>query len=738
MSQNSSTLEMLQGSVRLLTYVNKENGYFVARVLVQGREQTLVGYSPLISVGEDFEAKGNWVSSKWGPQFKAKSVKLVKPSDTEGIARYLSNTVKGVGPAFAKKIVEALGTSAFDVIENDPEQLYSIKGLGRAKVAALISALSENKDARELEVFLFKLGLSKRNVNRVKARFGQKAIQLLTANPYLLCEVFWGIGFKKADEVALGNGVKPDSNFRIRAGILHCLSQAEGQGSCGMERARLLQTLSKLLSLPFPFLTPCLDELIALKDIYEFELNNVPCLFRARVAHVEQQIANRLLTHLKYPIAYPISNASTLINSREKVLGITLEAVQRDAVSVALQSQIAIITGGPGTGKTTITRVILESLNDSGLSKISLCAPTGKAARRASESTNFPATTIHRLLGRSNESGSFFHNEHNPLNVDVVVLDEASMADIYLFNALLAALPARARLLIIGDMDQLPSVGPGKVLADLINSTVFATVRLTQVFRQAATSQIIQMAHAINKGELPNLALPESSDFQFKEISALNPHDPQSQELARLNIKDSILSLIDELTQKGYDPIRDIQILAPTRKGILGVEQLNQILQKKLNPNVKQKLEHGELYFSPGDKVMQIRNNYDKEVYNGDVGYVAGVNLVARSMIVDFDGAMVEYAPEELDEIVLAYAYTIHKSQGSEGLVIIIPIDMSHFMLLRRNLIYTGVTRAKKQFYGIGSRYALQYAIERAQNEERWTMLKHWLQQSLPPALRPA
>lgn len=727
--------EELRGSIRVLTFVSPDNGYFVARVVVDGQDQTVVGYAADISVGEELVAQGNWIHSKWGPQFKCAKVSLGRPSDTDGIVRYLANLVKGVGPAFAKRIVDALGTSTFEVIEQEPERLYTIKGLGRPKVDALLEGISANSKTRELEVFLYQLGLSKHSMKRVSEKYGRDAITKLKENPYVLCEDFWGIGFKRADEVALKSGIAPDSPFRISSAIAYQVTQAEGRGSCGWPRSSVVAEVSALLRLPFERIEEQLAEMLTQERLFSFSVLGAECLFSPRVAEAEQRIASRLSKQLQYPIAKPIADVSELLAKREAALGITLEQAQREAVEVALRSQVSIITGGPGTGKTTITRVILESFQAAGLRSIALCAPTGKAARRASESTGFDAVTIHRLLGRAN-GGGFAHKQSNPLNVDVVVVDESSMVDVFLFNSLLAALPARARLVVIGDVDQLPSVGPGKVLSDLIDSKVFPTIRLTQVFRQAATSQIILNAHKINAGLMPELSVDSSSDFNFIEISAKNPRDELQTQQARSDIEKKVLELVLELGRKGFDPIREVQVLVPMRKGTLGVDSFNKSLQALLNPTKGKRLEHGIHAFGPGDKVMQIKNNYLKEVYNGDVGYVVSACPTTRTMQVEYDSLVVTYQPDELSEVVLAYAYTIHKSQGSECPAVVMPLDMSHYMLLRRNLIYTGLTRAKTMFYGVGSRFALSHAVDRAQNEERWTMLKLHLQNSLPKALR--
>ncbi|MNR71567.1 ATP-dependent RecD-like DNA helicase [compost metagenome] len=726
-------VQSLTGVVKTLTYVNPDNGYFVARVDVAGKEQTVTGTTPAINLGETLSAKGKWVSSNWGPQFKASEISLAAPNSLEGIEKYLAHAIEGIGKGFAKKLVAELGEAVFDVIENDPDRLRSIKGIGKKKADALITGYAEKKSLREIEVFLFNLGLSPARAKRVFNKFGFDAVEQLKVNPYLLCDEVWGIGFKTADEAARKQGIGHDSEFRITAAIHYLLREAEGQGSCGLPDDVLRERASELLGVDYARINNCVSFEVDAGKLVQDWAGGQPCTFREKVYGAEKSIAQLLLKHAARHPAHTVSEVDCAILDVELDMRITLEDAQREAVRAALLSQVCVITGGPGTGKTTITRVILECLKAAGLNPLLLCAPTGKAAKRASEATKFDALTVHRTL-EVQKDGQFKFNEKNPLEADVLVVDESSMVDIYLFRSILKALPAHCRLLIIGDVDQLPSVGPGKVLADIIDSGAVPTVRLTQVFRQAATSQIIVNAHKVNRGEMPVVGYEHGSDFCFTNFSPRNPKSETDKEKAREDSEKELLRVVRDMYKLGYDPIREVQVLAPMRRGRLGVISLNTKLQALLNPHPSAQVEFNGVKWGVGDKVMQLRNNYDRGVFNGDIGYVLDVDLQGRLLTVSFDNLEVEYKFADLDELTLAYAFTIHKSQGSEFPVVIMPLDYSHYMMLRRNLVYTAITRAKKLFVGVGDKEALRKAVETAQNDERWTRLKEWLLQGVRAA----
>jgi len=730
--------EQLQGVVKTLTYVNPENGYFVAKVTVAGKgEKTVVGNAPVINIGEHIIAKGSWHSSNWGPQFKAVDVDLSAPTMLEGIEKYLASAIEGIGKGYAKKLVQFLGERVFEVIENTPEDLKNIPGIGPKRATSIVAAYAEQKAIRSIMVFLHKSGLSASRAKRVYDKYGDDAVEKIKQNPYLLCRDIWGIGFSTADGVAMKQGIAPTSEYRVRAGIQHTLIEANGQGSCGLPLAQVREKAAELLEVDYELIDRCIQYEIESQDAVKDTSDGEVCLFLPKVYKEERYIAKRLLAMAAKTPVKPITNIDQAVNDAEVEIGLMLEEAQRDAVRTALASQVCVITGGPGTGKTTITRTLLQVFADSGLKVRLLCAPTGKAAKRAAEATGEEAKTIHRTLVME-KSGQFKHHDKNPLECDVFVIDESSMVDVPLMSSVCSALPTNARFIIIGDVDQLPSVGPGKVLADIISSEAIPCVRLKTIFRQAATSQIITNAHAINRGELPYLGWKEGSDFCFTNISPKDPKDENEKKKARLTIESELLRLARDMYKLGYDPIREVQILAPMRKGLLGVESLNLKLQEILNPMPAAELELWGTKWRTGDKVMQLRNNYDKNVYNGDIGFVTMLDKESRTVMVDFDGVEVAYKANELDELTLAYAFTIHKSQGSEFPVVIMPLDTSHFTMLRRNLFYTGVTRAKKLCVVVGQPYAAKMAVEKAQNDERYTRLKEWLREGLPKEMRRA
>lgn len=725
--------EQLNGIVKTLTFVNPENGYFVAKVTVAGKgERTVIGNAPVIHIGEHLSASGVWQSSNWGPQFKANDVTLSAPTMLDGIEKYLASAVEGIGKGYAKKLVEAFGEDVFKVIEDTPEKLNDVKGVGPKRAQSIIAAYQEQRAIREIMVFLHKSGLSTTRAKRVYDKYGAQAIEKIKENPYVLCQI-WGIGFSTADAVAFKQGIASDSEYRIRAGVHHVLKEAEGQGSCGLPLDQVRDKASELLGVDYDAINTCIGYELEANTLIKDTASGEVCLFLPKVYYAEKYIAERLVAQAKRVPARTVKNIEQSIGDAEVEIGIVLEEAQREAVRVALASQVCILTGGPGTGKTTITRVLLKVLQESGIDSIALAAPTGKAAKRASEATGQQARTVHRTLEYLRD-GTFKYNENNPLTADALVIDEMSMVDVSLMSAICRALSPSTRLVIIGDVDQLPSVGPGKVLADLIQSGALPTVRLQAIFRQAATSQIITNAHAINRGELPDMGWKQGSDFCFTNISPKDKSDEEKRK-CREQIEAEVIRLARDMYKLGFDPIREVQVLAPMRRGILGVEALNARLQAILNPSPEAVLELFGIKWGTGDKVMQLRNNYDKQVFNGDIGYVLEVDSANRMIVVDFDGTAVTYKTSELDELTLAYAFTIHKSQGSEFPVVIMPLDWSHFTMLKRNLFYTGVTRARKLCVVVGQPGAAQQAVKTAQNEERYSRLKDWLRASLPREL---
>jgi exodeoxyribonuclease V alpha subunit len=730
MASAQPSVETLSGSVKRLTFRSDETGYFVAQVTVGNKEKTVVGTAPVINEGEQLEAKGSWVSSNWGPQFKATEVHLSTPTMLDGILKYLSTAIEGIGPGFAKKMVDAFGEDVFDVIEKEPERLADVKGIGKKRAAACIAAYNEQKSIREIMVFLHQVGLSRNRAKRVFDAYGNDAVDKIKKNPYVLCRDIWGVGFSTADGVARKQGIASDSEYRVRAGILHVLKEAANQGSCGLPVQLVLEQASELLEVGYDRIEECIGFEIEAEGLVRDQAAGVDCLFLPTIYQAEKSIARILLRHAARPLARPLTDIDDCILHAELQTDITLEATQRDAVRLALTNQVAVITGGPGTGKSTITRIILSALNDAGLEP-ALCAPTGKAAKRAAEATGFEAKTLHRTLEIDNK-GHFKRTEDNPIEAGVLVIDELSMVDVKMFHAVIRAVAAGTRVLLIGDVDQLPSVGPGKVLADILDSRVLPTVRLTQVFRQAATSDIIRNAHKVNRGEVPDVGWEAGSDFCFNTFAPLDESEA-AKRACREKIETELLRLAQSMYKLGYDPIRDVQVLAPMRRGPLGSLNLNIKLREILNPHPDTELKFGDTTYGTGDKVMQLRNNYDKDVFNGDIGYIASIDVKTRAVAVEYEGRpLVVYKSSELDEITLAYAFTIHKSQGSEFPVVIMPLDLGHFTMLKRNLVYTAITRAKKLMVMVGQKKAATIAVKNSQIDERYSRLCEWLRAGAP------
>ena len=708
--------QTVSGVVKNLTCRNDENGFFVARTDCEGREVMVVGFTPVIHPGERIDAKGTWERTKWGLQFKATHVKVEPPKMLEGIRKYLaSGAVENIGKKMADRLVEAFGESVFDVIEQEPQRLKEVEGIGKKRAQAIVETWNVEKDVRQIMVYLHENKMPPAMARRVYQALGTKARDKIEDNPYCLCDI-WGIGFKKADEVARAKNIQPESEFRLRAAIRFVLNEASKRGSCGLPVSSALSAAGKLCELPdFAFEDALQAELKAKGLILDFA-GGERCLFLPKIYHAEKEVAEKLFRLSEIRPRKQIENIAEEILFAELDLGITLEKAQAVAVATGLRSQVCVVTGGPGTGKTTITRTIVEILERNGLT-VYAAAPTGKAARRMSEVTGRPATTIHRMLGRQ-KAGEFELNEHNQLDADVLVVDETSMVDVMLFYAVLKALKFTTRLLIIGDDNQIASVAPGKVLSDIIQSRVIPVSKLTEVFRQAATSEIVKTAHRVNSG-LP-IAMGRKGDFEF-----LNPGVDEDD---KTTAQQKIVAYVANMWKRDFDPIRDVQVLTPMRKGAFGSIELNILLKEALNGLAEVRLERGPYTFSPGDKVMQLRNNYDKGVFNGDIGFIVDVDVANRALTVDYDGRVISYKGAELDEIDLAYAFTIHKSQGSEFPVVVMPFTTSAFTMLKRNLLYTGITRAKKLMVLMGNTRAVQIALENSDVDERYSKLCDWLQ----------
>jgi exodeoxyribonuclease V alpha subunit len=725
-----STQEVLAGLVERVTYHNAENGFCVLRAKARGHRDvvTVVGHAATIAAGEWITASGEWINDRThGQQFKARFLRTSLPDSADGIEKYLaSGMIRGVGPVYAKKLVRAFGEKVFDVIEATPDRLREVDGIGPVRAASILAAWAEQKAVREIMVFLHSHGVGTARAVRIFKTYGSDAIQVMTENPYRLARDIRGIGFKTADAIAMKLGIEKTATIRVRAGISYALTEAMDEGHCGLPREELIPLAEKLLEVPQQLIHVALDLELQEGTVVADRVGETPCVFLAGLHRAERIIAERLTRLANGTLPWPWIDPDKALPWVEKHIGLALAESQVAAIRLALMSKVLVMTGGPGVGKTTIVKAILRILAAKG-TDILLCAPTGRAAKRMTEATGFEAKTIHRLLEVDPKSGGFKRGEDNPLNWDLLVVDETSMVDVMLMQALMKAVPNKAALLIVGDIDQLPSVGPGQVLADVISSGAVQVVRLTEVFRQAAQSRIITSAHRINQGSIPDLSPPGAeSDFYF--VQADDPETAVGRiiELVKTRIPNRF----------GLDPIRDIQVLSPMNRGGVGARSLNIELQAALNPAGDRKVERFGWIFAPGDKVMQIENDYDKEIYNGDIGYIDNVDPNAGEIVATFDGRSVTYGFGELDMLVPAYAATIHKSQGSEYPAVIIPVLTQHYPMLQRNLLYTGVTRGKRLVVLVGQRKAVAIAVRNVSGRRRWSKLGEWLR-PVPLASRP-
>jgi exodeoxyribonuclease V alpha subunit len=718
--KTSIPLEVLAGLVERVTFHNEENGFCVLRVKARGQRDliTVLGHAAIISAGEFVQASGTWINDRThGVQFRASFLKATAPTTTEGIEKYLgSGMIRGIGPVYAKKLVRAFGEAVFDVIEQEPPRLREVTGIGPKRAERIIAGWAEQKVIREIMLFLHSNGVGTSRAVRIYKTYGTEAVQLISENPYRLARDIRGIGFRTADQIAAKLGIEKTALIRVRAGIAYALTEAMDEGHCGLPAEELLPLTQKLLEVPAELVETALGLELQGGAVIADDLDGRHCVFLAGLYRAEREIAEKLKTLALGKPPWPSIDADKAIPWVEKRTKLTLAYSQREAIRVALPSKVLVITGGPGVGKTTLVNSILKILRAMNV-MIALCAPTGRAAKRLYESTGLEAKTIHRLLETDPRTGSFRRNEEVPLDCDLLVVDETSMVDVPLMRAVLRAVPETAALLLVGDVDQLPSVGPGQVLADIIVSGVVPVVRLTEVFRQAAESRIVTNAHRINQGQMPDLAAADGGDFYFVDAA-------DAEEGVR-----KLLAIVQERIPKrfGLDPIRDIQVLCPMNRGGLGARSLNIELQKALNPPGDIRIERFGWTFCPGDKVMQIENDYDKEVYNGDLGVVSRIDMEEGELTVDFDGRDVIYGFGELDELVLAYATTIHKSQGSEYPAVVIPLSVQHYPMLQRNLVYTGVTRGKRLVVLVGQRKAMAIAVKGDRKRRRWSKLREWL-----------
>ncbi|WP_237481895.1 SF1B family DNA helicase RecD2 [Lichenibacterium dinghuense] len=718
----SAPTENLAGLVERVTFHNEENGFCVLRLKARGQRDlvTVIGHAAMIAAGEWVQAAGTWTNDRThGLQFRANFLKATAPTTLDGIEKYLgSGMIRGIGPAYAKRLVHAFGEAVFDVIEADPSRLREVEGIGPVRAKRIAAGWAEQKVVREIMLFLHAHGVGTSRAVRIYKTYGAEAVATITENPYRLARDIRGIGFKTADQVAMRLGIAKDAMVRVRAGVSYALAEAMDEGHCGLPEGDLLRTGAELLDVTAERLTAALALELADGAVVADTVGERRCVFLAGLYHAERDIAERLRSLAAGEAPWPVIDTEKAVPWLEGRAGITLAPSQREALRLAGASKALVITGGPGVGKTTLVNSILKMLVAKSVN-VALCAPTGRAAKRLTESTGVEAKTIHRLLETDPKNGGFKRDEANPLGCDLLVVDETSMVDVLLMRALLRALPPRAGLLLVGDVDQLPSVGPGQVLADVIGSGVVPVVRLTEVFRQAATSRVIVNAQRINAGKMPEPTPAGAERSDFYVVDAAEP------EIAMAKV----LSVVRERIPRafGLDPVRDVQVLCPMNRGGVGARSLNVELQRVLNPPGEVRVERFGWIYGPGDKVMQVENDYDKEVYNGDLGIVARIDAEANELVATFDGREVVYGFGELDALVLAYATTVHKAQGSEYPAVVIPVMTQHYAMLARNLLYTGVTRGKRLVILVGQRKAIAMAVRNGGQRRRWSKLGEWL-----------
>lgn len=726
MQPESAKREHLSGTLERIVFQNNDNQYCVLRVTSEHHDgiQTVVGYMHGLQEGCHLSCYGKWVNNKqYGQQFQAELIQLDIPHSTTGIIKYLgSSSVKGIGTHFAEKIVAHFGTKTIDIIDHEPERLSEIEGIGKKRIEQIAQNWKEHRAIHSIMLYLAQHGMGHARANRIFRYYGHDAIQVIEKNPYQLYHDIHGIGFKSTDDLAQKIGISKTSPFRIEAGLYYVLGEASGQGHCAMTREECLKQCSKILDIEPEKIDPVIDYCTQEKTLKAHIVDEKTYLLTPELDKAEEDVTKHIKRLISKSWKALDHDSDTIIKSIEFKLNMSFSFSQKEAIKMATEQKMSIITGGPGVGKTTLIRALV-SIIEQYSGSLQLCAPTGRAAKRLSESTQRPASTIHRLLGIDPDTKSFKHDASNPLKLSYLIIDEASMIDIKLAQHLLAALPNHAGVLWVGDIDQLPSVGPGNLLSDLIHSECIATTRLTAIFRQAASSQIITNAHRVNDGKMPIEQQKPTSDFFIRYCS-----DPDV-------IQNQVKTMISHRIPKHFnlDPIRDIQCLTPMHRGPLGTQALNQLLQKELNPQ-SQYLEKYGSSFAIGDKIIQLKNNYDKEVFNGDIGFIQSICTQSQTVTIDFDDNIVTYSYEELDEIQLAYATSIHKSQGSEYPVVIMPVTLAHFMLLDKNLIYTGMTRGKELVVLVAEKKALAIAVHQNRSHERGTLLCHRLKSCIQPS----
>ncbi len=716
-----NTHEMISGLVDRVTFHNEDNGFSVLKVQVKGQKEpvTLVGRVAQITAGEHVVAEGVWnIDRTHGRQFKAEMIRATPPDSPEGIEKFLgSGLVKGIGPVYAKKLVGHFGKDVLKIIDEQSARLQEVEGIGPTRRKAIKESWQEAKSVREIMTFLMSHGVSTARAFRIHKTYGEEAMVKVQADPYCLARDIRGIGFKTADEIASHFGFDKNSPLRARAGVEHMLAEISGQGHCACPRDELTRQSAELLDIDIQIVEDAILHGLAEKRlILEVQHADDPLIYLSALYRAETELAEDLRKLLSAPLPFEPIPEEKALDWVQKQINIDLAPAQRAAVATALRSKVMVITGGPGVGKTTIVNAIIRIFKARKL-KVKLAAPTGRAAKRLSETTGEHAVTLHRLLVFDPATGGFKHNRSSPLKGDVFIIDEASMLDLHLAYQVIRALPANAVLLLVGDVDQLPSVGPGSVLRDVIESGAVPVCRLTEIFRQAQNSAIVMNAHRVNRGEFP-VSGSQTHPGDFYIVPAETPEEVWSK----------IRGLLKGALQNkfGIDPRRDAQLLTPMQRGGLGARALNTEIQALLNPR-GDFVERFGTTFRVGDRVMQTLNNYDKDVFNGDMGRVAAIDPMERELWVDMAGHKVSYSFNELDELVLSYAITIHKSQGSEYPCVILPLHTQHYMMLQRNLLYTAVTRGKRLVILVGNNKAIAMAVNRADTHHRLGCLKNRL-----------
>ena len=723
----------IKAQIERITYYNEENGYTIAKAKIGGRHDlvTVVGNLLSVNAGEVLKLKGEWHNHpKFGEQFKIIGYESIVPATVKGIEKYLgSGLIKGIGPVMAKRLVTKFGLETLNIIETDIKKLHEVEGIGDKRIEMIRKAWDDQKEIREVMVFLQDKGVSPTYGAKIFKQYGKESIKVVQENPYRLATDIFGIGFITADKIAEKLNIAKDSQIRAEAGILYVLHQLSDEGHVYFPYEQLVEECKKILGVEKDTIVKAFEQIatdrkIIIEDLNkegEFKENN-KAVYLAKFYVSECGVASKLKTLIQCPKTLRTFDRDKAIEWVQGELKIQLAENQKQAVRESIDKKVMVVTGGPGTGKTTIINSIIRIYKKLG-QRVLLAAPTGRAAKRMNEATGHGAKTIHRLLEFSPKEGGFKKDENNPLAAELIVIDETSMVDTILMYHFFKAVPKEATLILVGDVDQLPSVGAGNVLKDIIESNFIPTVTLTEIFRQAKESLIIVNAHRVNNGQMPMVTYHKDhpQDFYFFEIE-----EPEK-------ALEKIIELCKEKIPKkfGFNSVNDIQVLTPMHRGIVGVTNLNAELQKHLNHSSDEFTRGGKV-LKVGDKVMQIRNNYDKEVFNGDIGRIIKIDREEQVIVVDYDGRYIPYEYSELDEIVMAYAVSVHKSQGSEYPVIVMPILTQHYMLLQRNLLYTGVTRGKKLVILVGTKKAIAIAIKNNKPQKRYTLLRDRLMSAIP------